>query len=240
MKQERTFFAFAMNKCLFKINLNSGEQRMMTAAELRRLSRKSLEGHWKRMGAIHLLYFWLILCCSLLVSCYGLGTIFYILLASPFILGAVMCDLKLVRKQELQVSSLLDGIRYMGKSIELNFMNSLMISIWSLLLIVPGIVKSYSNCLSYYVLADDPQMSPTDAREESIRLMEGNRLRLFRLHLSFIGWLLLSVLTLGVLLFWVIPYREIACAHFYEELKEKKPRFGIPVAAEQSTEEHVS
>jgi uncharacterized membrane protein len=79
--------------------------------------------------------------------------------------------------------------------------------------------------MSYYVMAENPEMSGEDARRESIMMMDGNKMRLFCLQLSFIGWYLLSALTLGILLFWVVPYVQAATAAFYEEIN---PRINIP------------
>lgn len=196
----------------------------MTAAELRKRARESLKGNWKQMILIHLIYFWLVFCCALTSTCYGLGSILYIVLASPFILGLHMCLLKLIRGQALRTSDILNGIGNMGKSIVLNFGNTLLVALWSLLLIIPGYIKQLSYSMSFYILADNPDMTSSEAREESIRLMQGNKMRLFKLHLSFIGWGLLSLLTFGILFVWVTPYINVAITHFYEELKINDPR----------------
>ena len=91
--------------------------------------------------------------------------------------------------------------------------------LWSLLLFIPGIVKAYSYSMTMYVLADHPEMSATDAIAESQRIMQGNKWRLFCLDLSFIGWLFLCALTLGILTLWIAPYQETARAEFYESIR---------------------
>ena len=80
--------------------------------------------------------------------------------------------------------------------------------------------------MTYFILKDNPEMSATDAITESRKMMDGNKWRLFCLDFSFIGWILLSILTCGILIFVVEPYMLAARAAFYESIK------GAPVEAE--------
>lgn len=96
----------------------------------------------------------------------------------------------------------------------------LQIFLWSLLLIVPGIVKAYGTILTPYILADCPNVQAMDACRISERMMRGHRMDYFVLDLSFLGWELLSALTLGILhVLYVGPYLELTKAGVYEELK---------------------
>lgn len=90
--------------------------------------------------------------------------------------------------------------------------------LWMLLLIVPGIIKSYSYSMTSFVLADNPDMKYDAAIEESMRLMKGHKMDLFLLDLSMIGWGILSLLTAGIGLLFLAPYNTTAHAHFYEGL----------------------
>ena len=85
--------------------------------------------------------------------------------------------------------------------------------------IVPGIIKGYAYSATYYLLRENPDMTAMDALRESQRLMNGNKMRLFCLDLSFLGWYLLSIVTFGIALIWVMPYHEAARAAFYEDIK---------------------
>ena len=108
------------------------------------------------------------------------------------------------------------------------FIRDLCIIAWSLLFIIPGIVKSYEYRMMPYLFADDPTMTKDRAFAESRAMMRGNKWRAFVLDLSFLGWHILSVFTLGILeLFYVAPYEFMADAALYESL-----RYGTP-AAEQ-------
>ena len=95
----------------------------------------------------------------------------------------------------------------------------ILIFLWALLLLIPGIIKSFSYAMTPYILEDNPELSAVEAIHRSRMMMRGHKFDLFWLYLSFIGWLLLSFLTLGIGLLWLVPYMETAQAAFYEEVK---------------------
>ena len=109
--------------------------------------------------------------------------------------------------------------RLTNNSFSLGFGNWL--HVWTLLLIIPGIIKSYSYALTPYILVEHPEMSANEAIEESMRLMDGHKFDLFYLQLSFIGWAILSILSLGLGFFWLIPYQMTAQAAFYRDIKNE-------------------
>ena len=98
-------------------------------------------------------------------------------------------------------------------------LSTIYIFLWTLLLIIPGIIKSYSYALTLYILVEHPEMSANEAIEESMRLMDGHKFDLFYLQLSFIGWAILSILSLGLGFFWLIPYQMTTQAAFYRDIK---------------------
>lgn len=91
--------------------------------------------------------------------------------------------------------------------------------LWTLLLVVPGIIKSYSYAMTWYVLRDEPELKYNGAIERSMAMMQGHKFDLFYLHLTFIGWGLLAILTLGIGFFWLCPYIYAAQAQFYADVK---------------------
>lgn len=104
------------------------------------------------------------------------------------------------------------------------FFRDLFTVLWTLLFIIPGIVKSYEYQMIPYLLADNPQMTKEQAFEESKRMMQGQKWKAFVLDLSFIGWNILSALTLGILgIFYVQSYMDATHAALYEAL-----RYGMP------------
>ena len=100
------------------------------------------------------------------------------------------------------------------------FMKDLFVFLWSLLFVIPGIIKSYEYRMVPYIMSEDPTMNYKDALAESKKLMTGNKWKTFVLDLSFIGWDILSAMTLGFLeIFFVAPYKASTEAALYETLK---------------------
>lgn len=112
---------------------------------------------------------------------------------------------------------------YWKQTVKTNLWKTLWIFLWSLLLIVPGILKAYSYAMTPYILAENPEMSPKEVLERSKTMMYGNRGRLFCLQVSFIGWFLLSMLSFGIGNLWLNPYVATATADFYREISGTRP-----------------
>ena len=111
-------------------------------------------------------------------------------------------------------------------------LKNLFVWLWSLLLIVPGIIKYYEYLMVPYILTDNPEISWDDAKEQSRTMMEGEKMNAFLLHLSFIGWFLLDIITIGILhIVFTGPYMAQAEAELYHVLLEKT---GYAAAGSQS------
>ena len=91
--------------------------------------------------------------------------------------------------------------------------------LWSLLLIVPGIIKSFSYAMTPYIMVEHPEYSASEAINASREMMRGHKWELFCLYVSFIGWAFLSVITCCIGFFWLEPYISVSQAAFYKELK---------------------
>ena len=139
-----------------------------------------------------------------------------IIVTGPFMLSAAHISISFADEDYVEVSDVFYGFKYFSKSISLLLLNALFTALWTLLLIVPGIIKGISYSMSYFVMRDNPELSANEARIRSAEMMDGYKLDYFLLSLSFIGWILLSVLTLGILLLWVIPYINVTTAKFYQ------------------------
>lgn len=94
------------------------------------------------------------------------------------------------------------------------------IVLWSMLFLIPGIIKAYSYAMTPYILVEHPELSVNQAIDLSRKLMKGRKFDLFYLQLSFIGWALLSILTLGIGMLWLMPYMGCSQAAFYADVKE--------------------
>jgi sugar phosphate permease len=105
----------------------------------------------------------------------------------------------------------------------------LSISSWRMSFIIPGIIKSYSYAMSFYIKHDHPEYDWKQCIDESRRMMDGHKWQLFCLDFSFIGWNLLGFLCCGIGLLWVAPYEMASRANFYENLKALyDPEIEIP------------
>lgn len=103
----------------------------------------------------------------------------------------------------------------------LMLLQSIRIMLWSLLLIVPGIVAFYAYRMAFFIKADRPELSAWKVLAESKRMMYGHKWRLMCLDASFIGWLLLVLVTCGIALLFVSPYMGVTYAAFYEDLLDR-------------------
>ena len=131
--------------------------------------------------------------------------------------------LNLIRgKKDRMMTRLFSIFKNYRKSVEVVFMVNLYLFLWQLLLFVPCIIKYYAYSMAYYISMDYPEYSVDECIESSKRMMYGLKWELFVLELSFIGWILLGIITLGIGLLWVIPYMETTKAHFYETIKVKE------------------
>lgn len=114
-----------------------------------------------------------------------------------------------------------DGFGRWGRNVWGLFLVGFFTSLWALLLIVPGIVKFYAYSMTPYILVDNPELSANEAINLSQKMMKGHKFDLFFLQLSFIGWIFLSIFTLGIGLLWLIPYMMTAQAAFYQDIKKE-------------------
>jgi uncharacterized membrane protein len=185
----------------------------MTAKNYRKTAWAKLSGNWTTAVVAYLIYSVLLG----VLSSTGVGTLIF---SGAMSVGMSIVLMQISRAGTSKIESLFDGFRKgLGNNIVAGILVSLFTFLWSLLLIIPGIVKSYSYAMTFYILADNPDMAPTEAINKSKEMMKGNKWRLFCLDFSFIGWYLLSFLTLGILLLWVNPYSMQARVEFYESLK---------------------
>jgi len=121
-----------------------------------------------------------------------------------------------------EVSEIKAGFHPYGRTVGAMFLRDLFTCLWSLLFVIPGIIKHYSYRMVPYILADDPTIGGKDAITLSRQMMNGHKWNTFVLDLSFIGWELLSALTVGLLgLFYVKPYEAATGAELYKVLKNR-------------------
>ena len=144
-----------------------------------------------------------------------------LLLLGPVSVGVNSFYLKRIRTNEpFAVGNALDGVRSgIGENILLGILISVFTFLWSLLLVVPGIVKSYSYSMATYIRVDHPEYDWKECIEESKKMTYGHKMELFILDLSFLGWYIVGALCLGIGTLWVQAYHKTAVALAYESLK---------------------
>ncbi len=139
------------------------------------------------------------------------------LLLLPVEFALTIGFLRIIRNQEFSINKLFS---YYNARVWVTMILVVIYEfLWTLLLIIPGIIKYYSYRMTYYILLDEPELKYNAAIEKSVEIMKGKKFKLFLLDLSFIGWALLCILTLGIGLVLLVPYMNTAQAAFYEDLK---------------------
>lgn len=103
-------------------------------------------------------------------------------------LGYAKFNLNLIDYKNADISDLFSQFHRLWDGFCMNFLVGLYIFLWSLLLIIPGIIKTYSYAMTPYIMAENPEMTVSEAIKESMRIMDGQKMSLFFLNLSFIGW----------------------------------------------------
>jgi len=185
-------------------------------SDLRRSAREQLKGNW---GTAILLCLIFSMICSLPSAIPYLGPIIGILLAGPLTLGLYKCFLKLIRHEPFIFENLFDGFKNFSTTLVAQLLVILFVFLWSLLLIIPGIIASYRYFMVFYIINDNPEISAMEALNKSKEMMIGFKWKLFCLQLSFIGWSLLAILSLCIGYLWLIPYIYASFANFYENIK---------------------
>ncbi len=188
-----------------------------TNSELMAEAKLSLEGKWGLAAGTTFLY-------MLLINALGLvpilGSLITIVLGGPFYYGMVRFQMALSRDNDAKLEQIFEGFKgnNIANKIITYILMGLFITLWMILLIIPGIMAAYSYALTFYLLAEDPDLEPMEALKKSKELMDGHRMRLFMLHLNFFGWAIACLFTLGIGYFWLAPYIGVSHVKFYDDL----------------------
>ena len=144
-----------------------------------------------------------------------------LIVIGPLEYGQAYIFLKQARdRQPVQLGDMFRGFQDdFGGTFLIGFLSQLFVALWSLLFLIPGIVKSYAYSMAYYVKLDHPDYGWKACIDESRRLMDGHKWEKFVLDLSFLGWILVGALCLGVGTLWVTPYMAATEAQFYEYVR---------------------
>ena len=161
----------------------------------------------------------------------GAGGILSLLLTGPLSIGLAVFFVRnaLGQRENLTVTTpFTEAFVNYGRKLGGYLWMMLFTFLWSLLFVIPGIIKGLSYGMTPYILGDCPEVKAKDALKLSMRMMDGHKAELFVMELSFLGWALLGALTAGILLiFYVGPYMNSAFAVYYLEVREEALRNGV-------------
>ncbi len=142
----------------------------------------------------------------------------------PLSMGISWYFLEVSRGRQAKWTTLFDpfDISIYLKMLGVSFLIVLYTVLWSLLFLIPGIIKGYAYSQTFFILKDNPELTPNQAITKSRKLMKGYKWTYFVFILSFIGWILLCILSFGIGLLWFLPYYYTSTAWFYNELRSKQ------------------
>ncbi len=150
----------------------------------------------------------------------GLGTNgIWSLLCLPLQWGYTVYFLNLIRQEDIRYERLFEGYKEFIRIFLMEFLSCIAIAIGFCLLIIPGIILATGLCMAPFIMKDDKDISAMDALMKSWQLTQGHKMKLFWLGLSFIGWIILSLFTLGIGFFLLAPYMDTTLSHYYEDIK---------------------
>lgn len=190
---------------------------MKTFNELKSSAKTQIKGKIGILFAMYVIIFGIAVAAGLVPF---LGTIASFVLGAAFTLGGTFVFLKIAKGEDVSVGNIFYGFEDLWTAIKAQFFMNLFIWLWSLLLIIPGIIKAYAYSMTFFILAENKGMPVLEAITLSRKMMDGHKMDLFLLFLSFIGWFILTAITFGIAGIWVYPYFHATFSNFYLSVKE--------------------
>lgn len=190
----------------------------MSNSELRAKAREQLKGIFTENWLLAIVV--LLIQAAILGAAATVGGIGTIIVTGALSVGVAGLFLSLARgKESIELGDMFKGFSNdFGGNLLLGLLYTLFIALWSLLFVIPGIVKSYSYAMCFYIKNDHPDYDWKQCIDKSREMMSGNKWKLFCLDLSFIGWYIVGALCLGIGTLWVDAYHTAARANFYAAL----------------------
>jgi uncharacterized membrane protein len=181
-------------------------------------ARQALSGHWKAAVGAAAIFIGISYPLQWLPPLGGLAAF---IVSGPLSVGMARFSLAISRKSSAAASQVLSGFQVFWRSFSVYFLSILFTLLWSVLLIVPGIMAAISYSMVFFILADNENMGSLEAISASKAMMRGHRWRFTCLCARFFGWGVLSVFTVGIGFLWLFPYIGVSTALFYEDLKSR-------------------
>ncbi|MDE6819443.1 DUF975 family protein [Bacteroides acidifaciens] len=188
-------------------------------SELRAEARRALQGKWPMAAVAALIYSVIAGGLSAIPFIGGLCSLF---VGLPVAYGIAVVMFGVFKGKDVDFGVLFEGFQDYSRIFVTKLLQGIYTALWSLLLFVPGVIKHYSYAMTDYILKEEPEMKNNAAIEKSMAMMENNKMKLFLLDLSFIGWAFLCILTFGIGFLFLQPYVQVSHAAFYEDLKAQQ------------------
>ncbi len=192
----------------------------MNRAELKAAAKSQIKGKIGILFVITLIIGAISALAGYLLSLIPFGGLVAAIIITPaFTLSMVRVYLNLTKGVEPKAGDAFNGFDDFWSAFKVTFLVGLYTFLWSLLFVIPGIIKGISYSMSLYILAENKGKSASECIKESMAMTEGHKMELFVLSLSFIGWALLCSITFGIAYIWVLPYMQATFANAYNSLK---------------------
>lgn len=206
---------------------------MISNKEIRTIARQELKGFWTMPVLATLVYIVIAVVLqtpsyfakipSLVIPMSTFTWVIAILVTFPLAYGFTLAFLHFLREdKEDTVEAMFCGFKTYGRAIGVYLLETVLIFLWFLLLIIPGIIKSLAYSLTFFISKDHPELSAYECIQRSNDMMKGHKMQLFLLYLGFFGLAILSVFTLFIGMLWLTPFFQVCLAEFYENLKEEE------------------
>jgi uncharacterized membrane protein len=179
------------------------------------MARDSLRGRWGLAVGAFVVYAIAIVVIQIIPI---LGIVLSFLIGGPLALGLAIFCLAFSRNQDARIEQLFQGFRWFWTSFAAYLLMGLFTVLWMLLLIVPGIIASISYAMTFFIMADNPNIAPLEAISLSKKMMYGYKWKYFCLLWRFFGWFLLTILTCGIGMLWLGPYVYVSISKFYDDI----------------------
>ena len=152
-----------------------------------------------------------------------------VIVTPAFALSVVRIYLNVVKGNAPELNDAFTGFDDFWAAFKVTFLVGLFTFLWSLLFVIPGIIKSISYSMSMYVLAENKGKPALECIAESKKMTEGHKMELFVLALSFIGWAFVGAITFGIAYIWITPYMQATMTNAYNYLKPAPVEAEAPV-----------
>ena len=189
-------------------------------AVLMQMARESLRGKWNTVVPIFLIYIIITAALQGVSEVFPLAGLISLILSGPIALGISIFSLNIAGDNDLKAEQLFEGFKNFGTSVVAYLLMVIFILLWSILLIIPGIIAALSYSMTFFIIAEDSSIDAVEALKKSKEMMDGHKWKYFCLSLRFIGWALICILTLGIGFLWLLPYIQVTNVKFYEDIKE--------------------